>query len=202
MTSCYSQNDSTWTAALRRPLYLLPVLLTVFLFAAAPAAAQTSETEEIRGGEQWAFMDTSGDLCPSCEWEPAPLATGCLTGDCEDGTGTYRLGSGQIYTGEWVNGAMQGEGVLITDSGFEYVGEFVNHAPHGEGTAQWSDGSVYEGAYVEGMKHGQGTYTWRSGTAYVGEWAEGQRHGQGTMTYADGRVESGRWESDVFIGNK
>ena len=40
MTSCYSQNDNTWTVALCRPLRLLPVLLAVFLFVAGPAAAQ------------------------------------------------------------------------------------------------------------------------------------------------------------------
>jgi CTP-dependent riboflavin kinase len=37
---------------------------------------------------------------------------GCLSGDCEDGLGTYKYATGDIYVGEWSNGYRHGKGTL------------------------------------------------------------------------------------------
>ncbi|MEJ6749001.1 MAG: hypothetical protein QNK60_03645 [Flavobacteriales bacterium] len=70
----------------------------------------------------------------------------CVSGDCENGYGTYTWSSGDIYKGEWKAGFKEGKGTYTWDNGSKYVGEYKN-----------------------GNFHGQGTYTWTSGNKYVGE---------------------------------
>ena len=63
---------------------------------------------------------------------------------------------GVFYTGEWLDGQMDGYGVFT-----------------------WSDGRKYEGEYVDDKKHGQGTYVWADGRSYTGGWKDGKQDGQG-----------------------
>ena len=62
---------------------------------------------------------------------------GCISGDCENGLGTYSWANGDKYVGEWKDG--------------------LNH---GQGTYTWADGDKYVGEYKDGLMHGQGTYAW------------------------------------------
>ena len=70
---------------------------------------------------------------------------GCISGDCENGQGTYTWGKG-----EW--------------EGDKYVGEYKDGKWHGQGTYTYADGENYVGEYKDGEKEGQGTFTFASGT--------------------------------------
>ncbi|HNI11243.1 MAG TPA: hypothetical protein PLL93_08870, partial [bacterium] len=43
--------------------------------------------------------------------------TGCVSGNCENGEGTYVWSSGTTYAGEWKNGKQHGKGKTIWSDG-------------------------------------------------------------------------------------
>ena len=101
---------------------------------------------------------------------------GCISGDCENGQGTYVYDNGEKYVGQWKDEGFHGQGTYTLPNGYKYVGEWKND-----------------------KKSGQGTYTYTSGNKYVGEWKDGKKDGQGTFTFADGTVEKGLWENNEFM---
>ena len=48
--------------------------------------------------------------------------TGCISGDCENGHGTYLSVGGAIYVGEFQNGEIHGQGVCYYADGSKYQG--------------------------------------------------------------------------------
>jgi len=142
---------------------------------------------------------------------------GCISGDCENGQGTYISQNGATkYVGEWKDGKQHGQGTYGSFLEGEYVGEWKDGKKDGQGTYTYFDGDKYVGQWKDDLMHGQGTYTWgesplnfilgdsigkqNAGNKYVGEWKDGKKHGQGTMTWADGTIEEGLWENNKFIG--
>ncbi len=79
---------------------------------------------------------------------------GCVSGNCEDGFGTY------IWTGEYTAG--------------KYIGEWKDGMQHGQGTKTYTNGGgVYTGQWKQGYHHGKGTLTWGDGTIKSGMWRNG-----------------------------
>ncbi|RLD51991.1 MAG: hypothetical protein DRI94_04470 [Bacteroidetes bacterium] len=107
------------------------------------------------------------------------IKTGCISGDCSNGFGTY-----------------------VTKKGDKYVGTFRNSYFSGRGTYTFAAGDVYEGEFKNGTYEGQGTYSFISGTKYVGEFKNGTYNGIGTAYYTNGTTQSGLWENGEFIGNQ
>jgi hypothetical protein len=99
--------------------------------------------------------------------------TGCISGDCNNGYGTYIFSNGSKYVGEWRNDKQHGQGTYTWASGNKYVGEWKDGKRNGQGTQAFSDGSSYVGEYKVGEKHGQGTYTFKSGKVRKGKWING-----------------------------
>ena len=118
----------------------------------------------------------------------------CISGDCENGKGTYTFKSGDKYVGEHKNGMMHGQGTYTWASLDKYVGEWKDNKPHGQGTYTYKSGDKYVGEHKDGMMHGQGIYTWASGEKYVGMWRGHNQDGQGTYTDTDGLIWSGEYE--------
>ena len=106
------------------------------------------------------------------------------------GTGTYYFApntkfvfSGNVYSGQWKNGAK-----------------------HGQGTYTWSDGEKYEGQWrgtrLGGVAEGNGIFTWKDGTVYTGQFSrkgpgKNGKHGYGKIVFTDGRSFEGRWIDDL-----
>ncbi len=103
--------------------------------------------------------------------------TGCISGNCENGFGTY-----------------------VWKTGGKYIGDFENGKRDGKGTYTFENGDVYKGDWKNGTYDGQGTYKFKSGSKYVGEWANGKYNGIGTMFYKNGTSKTGLWENDEFKG--
>ena len=51
------------------------------------------------------------------------LKVGCVSGDCEDGIGTYKYATGNKYEGEWKDGKRHGKGTLTL------IQHFINEDP-------------------------------------------------------------------------
>ena len=63
-------------------------------------------------------------------------------------------------------------------NGDVYEGDYVDNAIDGNGRYTWANGCAYAGEWQEERQHGAGTYTWPDGSSYVGEWFDGYRQGQ------------------------
>ena len=113
---------------------------------------------------------------------------GCVSGDCENGYGTYIFSNGDKYVEDKDNkmrlGSMN-EGLLsmkyfiLISNGDKYVGEWKDNKMHGIGTYTWgegdSEGHKYFGEWKDGKRNGYGTYTMADGTAYKYLWKNGRQ---------------------------
>ena len=86
---------------------------------------------------------------------------GCVSGDCQNGTGTYNWGKESTYTGQWKNGLKNGEGTFTKDNGYSYTGHWKNDMQDGQGTeiGNWFTNDIYEGNWERGHSKGKGTLT-------------------------------------------
>lgn len=91
---------------------------------------------------------------------------GCLSGDCQDGVGTYFLAEGRRYMGEFKDGLFHGQGIVAFPDGKEYLGGFKNGIPHGQGILTDSDGKTYAGEFRNGKLYGQATFIETDGTIH------------------------------------
>ena len=63
--------------------------------------------------------------------------------------GVFRWSTGEIYSGYWSNGTLNGEGTLIYPSLGTYVRSFRNGLRHGQGTFSTIDGKILSGQWDE-----------------------------------------------------
>lgn len=102
------------------------------------------------------------------------LGTGCISGDCKNGYGTYVYNNG-YYEGNFKNGYRNGYGQYYFDIGDYYAGNF-------------SDNKF----------NGKGTYYYTNGERYEGEWNNQRYHGRGELFHIDGMVDIGFWDMGKF----
>ena len=110
----------------------------------------------------------------------------CVSGDCENGVGSYLYGDGSIYDGSFINGVEDGIGteILYDDQGMltgVYQGEWEDGWPNGWGTEELFDENGY-----------------KLGT-YVGEWKDGNYDGWGIWIGRDKFIEKGIWKDNELI---
>jgi len=147
----------------------------------------------------------------------------CIKGDCENGKGTFTMGGGMKYVGDFVKGKQEGLGILFFDNGDHYVGEwqagirkgrgkfhfssgttyfgqFDNNKFHGQGEMTYARGDVFSGEFVDGVPQGEGVFTFVDGSEYVGHLRRGKFDGYGVMVYEDRSVYDGHWEAGKWHG--
>ena len=93
------------------------------------------------------------------------------------------------YTGELVNGVMNGSGTLTCPNSGVYVGTFVDGKRHGHGRFDMVSGNVYIGEFREGLLHGYGKIIRTDGKMLAGFFFNGEPKGEMTVTHIDGRLE-------------
>ena len=76
--------------------------------------------------------------------------TGCISGNCVNGTG-----------------------VFVFDNQDKYDGSFANSTFSGKGKYTWAEGGVYIGEWKDGQQNGYGTYTDENGNVQQGTWEAG-----------------------------
>lgn len=124
-------------------------------------------------------------------------AANCLSGNCENGQGTYRYPDGSQYTGDFRNAKMHGQGTYVyAGRGEKYVGEWRNGVINGQGVYYYRSGNRYQGEWRNGRKSGQGTYLYAGrGDKYVGQFANDQPNGEGVYYYSNGDRYEGEWRN-------
>ncbi len=93
--------------------------------------------------------------------------TGCVSGNCWNGFGSYHFADGAIYLGEWKNGKFNGQGTYTYSNGDKYIGEWKEDYKDGQGTYYYSDGAIYNGSWKDDYKNGQGILTNSKGSKFV-----------------------------------
>ncbi|MFH0893038.1 MAG: hypothetical protein V2A54_01280 [Bacteroidota bacterium] len=129
--------------------------------------------------------------------------TGCISGDCSNGFGTYVFESGEKYAGNWKNDERNGKGTNYFASGASYTGEWKDDKKHGQGSYTYKPESTlekYDGTYIAGSMEGQGTLTYKDGRKYVGGFHNDLFDGTGVYTEKDGTKKTGKWKCDMYLG--
>lgn len=116
--------------------------------------------------------------------------TGNFVDGVLQGFGTY-VGYDLVeYEGMFVDGQFNGMGHRIDANGNDYQGNFVDGMANGFGRIEWSTGCIYEGGMKDDMMDGNGWMTWPVGDAYFGEWITGSPNGFGCKVYYDPAIPS------------
>lgn len=156
----------------------------------------------------------------------ANLSAQCISGNCQNGTGTYRYSGNSKYTGQFQNGLRHGKGrMTYTDgnvyegqfyfgkkqgdngtmtfaaNGDKYVGQWKNDQPNGRGIYYFATRERYEGDFLNGAFEGQGTMYYPDGAYYKGSWSKNRKHGAGAFLFADGREKRGNWAMGKYVDN-
>ncbi|MCC6725331.1 MAG: caspase family protein [Saprospiraceae bacterium] len=149
--------------------------------------------------------------------------SGCTSGDCRNGYGTYQYPNGNKYVGDfsegkpngkgilycsngnkyighWEDNWQQGEGKFIFVEGHEYFGQFQRSQFHGKGVMRYANGDVYDGNWAANQPEGLGTYSFHTGDRYEGQFQLGRFNGQGTMFYKNGARFTGGWHDNQKHG--
>jgi len=87
-------------------------------------------------------------------YQSETVRTGCISGDCENGYGTYIWGydtkwAGDKYVGYWKGGYISGQGKYYWSSGSSYEGEWSNNMRNGRGINYYYDGTKDEGTFSD-----------------------------------------------------
>ena len=68
----------------------------------------------------------------------------CLSGDCQEGTGSYKSPNGDIYEGDFKKGKPCGSGTLKYKNGGVYTGKISDGVPEGQGSFTYANGESCE----------------------------------------------------------
>lgn len=110
-------------------------------------------------------------------------------------TGTLTKPNGDVYTGTFTDGKLEGKGTLKAASGNSYDGNFAGGQPSGSGTMKYANGSTYTGSWADGQRSGSGTVNYANGDKFSGSFAADLRDGSGTYTWANGTTYRGTWKA-------
>lgn len=106
--------------------------------------------------------------------------TGCISGDCDFGQGTWRWPSGALYIGEFKNGQRSGYGYYRFKNKDEYIGDWDNNRRHGYGVYIYASKGLFR--------------------KYAGEWKNNMRSGMGIMYYQNNApAKFGIWKDNKFV---
>jgi hypothetical protein len=75
---------------------------------------------------------------------------GCISGDCNFGSGSYVTSNGDRYFGAFKNGLFNGQGTCYYANGDKYVGEWKENVFHGAGTMYLANGTTANGTWENG----------------------------------------------------
>ncbi|RMF21457.1 MAG: peptidase C14 caspase catalytic subunit p20, partial [Bacteroidetes bacterium] len=181
-------------------------------------------------GRQWTGLwkqgqpvDEAGNLLDepfAVEQPTQQVQTGCLSGDCQNGTGVFAYPDGSRYEGAFQQGKPHGSGTFHYANGDWFEGHFRAGYKHGKGTLHRRDGRLIHGEWLDGeyvgnpdfdpqrtgclsgdCQNGTGIFVFPDGSAkYSGSFRNGRPHGPGLMHYANGERYKGEWKDGLYHG--
>jgi hypothetical protein len=130
----------------------------------------------------------------------SPAFAQCVSGNCYEGSGTYKYPNGSVYTGQFAYGKQQGRGVMKYTNNTEYTGDWQSGQRHGKGKMRFANNNVYEGQFVNGRMEGQGVMTYANGDRYTGQWLRDMPQGKGTYAFKSKERYEGDFKNGSFDG--
>ena len=144
--------------------------------------------------------------------------TGCVTGNCKDGKGTFNYTDSSSHTGQWKDNVPNGQGtyiLLYSDKSIMY-----------KNTGEWKDGDLYNGYKIDFNPDGTNEYYYEVKNGEKGELIYGKppeqnketeqnnnkeesktgcvtgncEDGKGTYKWSDGTVYTGLWKDSKHNG--
>jgi hypothetical protein len=146
----------------------------------------------------------------------ANIQSGCISGDCENGSGVFAYANGARFEGEFQEGKPNGNGKFFYEDESTYDGSVKEGLYHGTGTLITAAGKKQSGRWEEGSfisndeissttgcvsgncNDGYGKMVMENGNAYEGNWKNGKFHGHGTLEKYDGAIIKGNWFEGEF----
>jgi hypothetical protein len=117
----------------------------------------------------------------------ARATVGCVSGDCQDGTGTFIYPTRERYAGEFEEGDKHGEGVeYYADGKVKYKGNFRDNLRSDYGVYCFLNGDKYAGWFQKNVPNGKGTYYFADGGRLAATFKNGQPMAGGVFYNADG----------------
>ena len=104
------------------------------------------------------------------------------------GKETLNLPNGDIYEGDFSNGAYNGQGKLISKNGNIYTGGFANSKRDGKGLYRWKNGDEYSGSWAMGIRNGDGIFRFTNGDTYACGFINGKLKTTGKYTSQKGDI--------------
>ncbi len=153
------------------------------------------------------------------ELQEPEVQTGCIVGNCENGTGTMLFADGSKYEGVFANSKINGYGTYYYANNSKYTGEWKNGYYHGEGTKYnnpkdvrvglWQNGEYLgtkedqskKGCISGNCENGEGSFVYADGSKYIGDFVAGAAAGQGICYYSTGNKYTGGWKANTFHGS-
>jgi hypothetical protein len=126
---------------------------------------------------------------------PKPMSSisGCISGDCQNGLGKFVDDIGATYTGNFVNGFLDGNGsICLLNGDTLYTGDFRSGMFHGEGVF-YGQNEIYNGQFKFDLFNGYGEMAYSDGTKYIGHFLNDKRNGNGIDIDVDGTKFPGVW---------
>lgn len=158
-----------------------------------PASSASSSASSTASSEA-----AASSVAPENVTQTLTLADGSKFVGKVDGskqTGTLTKPNGDVYTGTFTDGKLEGKGTLKTASGNSYDGNFAGGQPSGSGTMKYANGSTYTGSWADGQRSGSGTVNYANGDKFSGSFSADLRDGSGTYTWANGTTYRGTWKA-------
>jgi hypothetical protein len=150
--------------------------------------------------------------------EQSKVMFGCISGNCNNGFGTYLYKNGQKVYAQFSKGKIINKVVCYYTNGEKYIGSWYNSQRDGLGVLFQKNGKVAEGIWgrdffigetknealfgcVSGTcGSGDGVYIYEDKTRYNGEFKNGLAEGFGICYYSDGDIYVGNWSNHAFEG--
>ena len=124
------------------------------------------------------------------------LSAACISGNCQNGQGTFKFKDGSVYEGFFKNNKFQGQGTMKYSNGNVYIGKWLNHERSGRGKLTFPNGDKYVGHFQENKFWGKGKFTYSTGDFFDGDWVNHLAHGKGVYRFEDNE----RYEGEFFKG--
>ena len=121
------------------------------------------------------------------------------TKDCRvTGHGEFKLSSGKIIIGNFIDGVASGQGEIL-ENGYTYFGEIANNNANGLGMLRASDGSELEGFFKDNIIQGICRCKTKD-LLFYGESKDNHIQGRGLAIFNSGSSIIGSVNSDNFNG--
>ena len=152
--------------------------------------------------------------------EDTGIQTGCLSGDCKNGTGTIGYSDGSKYIGQFKNSQLNGTGKWYYPNESVYTGYFKDNLAHGQGVLVKQDGTIITGRWLKGeyqddkltskgkvgclsgnCNNGEGSFVYQGGVIkYVGSFVNNFPEGDGICYFGNNKSYKGEWAKGKFDG--